>query len=147
MAHNTRFDKLREKLDEDFGRARTLSPAVDSGERKTLIHLDDHNDSYALPARFEKYGPFNAVTVRNFSKADIRLFLNPSRDLYIDIEADNGATTPVLRDIPKRYLRFLEIENLSGSEDVSEGDVQLIVGNRIDGVEFDLLEMSGLLNV
>lgn len=147
MTHSTRYDKLKNKLQNDFQRATTLAPALSAGEQKTLIALNDHNDSYSITERFQKYGPFNAVYVQNFSSYDVRLYLTESREVYVDIPASTGTGVAALQKVPLRYIDYLRIENLNGSNAISAGDVTIQVGNEVDSEELTLLEMSGLLNV
>lgn len=147
MTHNTRYDKLKRLIKNDFSRARTLTPALSGGEQKTLFNLDDHTDTYEIPERFQKFGPFNALYVQNFSSYDVRLYLNPERTVFVDIPATSNQGIPVLSKVPFRYSSFLRIENLNSNNSISSGDVQIHVGNEVDSEEMTLLEMSGLLNV
>lgn len=147
MAEPTRYERLQDRLKNDFSRAQTLTPALSAGEAKTLINLDDHRNSYALTERFQKFGPFNALYVQNFSSYDVRVYLNQERTVFVDIPASSNQSIPVLERIPFRYDRFLRVENLNTSNAIAEGDIQIQVGNEVDGIELDLLEMAGELDV
>lgn len=147
MPQTSRYDKLKKLISTDFSRAKTLTPGLSGGEQRTLINLDDHNDTFAIPERFEKFGPFNALYVQNFSAQDVRLYLNEQRSVFVDIEGGTNQGLAALAKVPFRYFSYLRIENLSDSTAISEGDVQLQVGNEVDSEELTLLEMSGLLNV
>lgn len=146
MSRKNRFDKLRNAINQDFNRAVTLSPALSGNERQKLVGLDDHTDTYAISDRLEKFGPFNAIYVRNFSAEDIRVYLTPDRSLYVTIAADSNQAIPVTERVPKRYVRFLEVENLGGNA-ISEGDLEIEVGNEVDSLEYELLTDAGLLDV
>jgi hypothetical protein len=146
MSETSRYDKFKNLIRNDFSRSRTLTPGLSANEQRTLFNLNDHNDSYAIPERFEKFGPFNAIYVKNFSNRDIRVYLNEQRTTFVDVEGNTNQGIAVAEKIPIRYVDYLRIENLSGNA-ISEGDVQLQIGNEVDGVELRLLEMSGLLNV
>lgn len=147
MPETSRYDKFKNLIRNEFSRTRTLTPGLAAGEQRTLIALNDHNDTFAIPARFEKFGPFNALYVQNFSSRDIRLYLNEDRSAFVDIAADSAQGIPVLSKVPYRYIDYLRIENLNGSNSIAEGDVQIQVGNEVDSEELRLLEMSGMLNV
>lgn len=142
----TRYDKLRNKINREFTRSTTLSPAFTAGERKTIFNIDDHNQNQELSNRFLKYGPFNAVTVQNVSSQDIRVYFGPERDTYITVPAGSNQARDVTTKVPKRYVRFLEIENL-GTGQIQAGDVEINVGNEVDSVELTLLRDSGILDV
>lgn len=147
MSRETRYDKLRSKIDRDFTRSTTLAPGLSGGERRKLVDLDEHDSSFDLDARFEKFGPFNAVLVRNLSSVDVRVYLSRERDSYVTIPSDATQAVPVIESVPKRYVRFLEVENLSGSTAVSAGDLEIQVGNELDSIELELLKDAGLLDV
>lgn len=147
MAKNTRYDKLRNRLRTDFSRTRTYSPAIGVDDSTLVFDLSDPdnigNDS------FLEAGPFNFVSVRNATENDIRLYLRSDRSVYVDVAAQSGTgDNPVIATsaIPLRYVGYLRVENL-GTDEISEDEVQIQVGNEVDGVEMDLLGMSGLLNI
>jgi|AntRauMinimDraft_2_1070382.scaffolds.fasta_scaffold00195_11 hypothetical protein len=142
-----RYDKLKGLISREFSRARTLTPAVEAGAQDTLISLSDFDSSFALPDQFEKFGPFNALYVRNFGDYDVRLFLNEDRSVYVDIPASSNQAVPVIEKVPIRYISYLRIENLNNNNAISEGDIQIQVGNEVDSEELTLLEMAGELNV
>lgn len=146
MSRNTRYDRLKAKIDKDFTRATTLAPAIAANGRAKLIDLDEHESSYALDSRFEKFGPFNAVRVRNFTASDIRVYVSGGRDSYVTVPGDTAQAVPVLEAVPKRYVRFLEVEELDGTA-VDAGDVEVQVGNELDSVELTLMRDSGILDV
>lgn len=145
---SSRYEALREIIADEFGRSRTLSPALAAGEQKTLINANDHDDTYAVPEHFEKFAPFNTITVMNYSTtSDIRIYLNESRNLFIDVAQDSPSGVAAIQKVPHRYIDYLRIENLSGTDAISEGEVLIQVGNEVDSEELTLLEMSGELNV
>lgn len=145
--NDSRYDKLKNLISTEYSRATTLTPGLAAGEQRTLIALDDYEDTFSLDARFEKFGPFNALYVRNFSDYDIRLYVAEDRSTFVDIPGGKDAQASALEAVPIRYVSYLRIENLNGTNPIPEGDVQIQVGNEVDSEEMRLLEMSGLLNV
>lgn len=144
MGKNTRYNALRNSLAREFSANRTYSITTAAGDRELLFNAGDPdsigNDSFLTDA------PFNFVEVRNFGDADARVYFNSNRELYVDVPAVSGAVKSLQATavIPKRYVGFLEVENLSGTNAL---DLEIQVGNTVDGIEFDLLQMSGLLDV
>lgn len=144
MAKNTRYNALRERIKEQFSRNRTYSLTTASGGRELLFNLSDPatvgNDNFLAS------GPFNFVYVRNFGNADARVYFSADRELFVDIPAPSNQSvgSEATNIIPKRYVSFLSVENLSGTDPL---DLEIQVGNTVDGVELDLLEMGGLLDV
>lgn len=144
MANTTRYDALRNRIKTHFSRNRTYSVDTASDSREVLFNLGDPeavgNDSFLAS------GPFNHVSIRNFGAADVRLYFSHDRELFVDVPASSGAVSSLdgIEQIPKRYVSFLEVENLSGTD---PADLEIQVGNAVDSVELDLLEMSGLLDV
>lgn len=148
MSQNqNRYDALRTRIAREFSRSVTLAPAFTAAQAKTLVNLDDHESTYALDARTEKYGPFNAVVVRNMSASDIRVYVTPNRESYVTIPTGGNRAVRVLNRLPNRYIRYLAVENLDGANPISAGDVEIYVGNEVDSVELDLLKMGGQLNI
>lgn len=144
---STRYDKLRRLISNEFSRALTLTPALAIEGQKTLFNLNDHNETYAIPERFQKFGPYNSLYVRNFGNTDIRVYLNEQRNVFADIPASVGTAIAIFERIPFRYVPYLRIENLSTTDPVAEGDVLIQVGNEVDSEELTILEMAGELNV
>lgn len=144
MGNNTRYAKLRNRLKTNFSRNRTYSVTTASGQREVLFNLSDPeqvgNDNFLAS------GPFNFIEVRNFGSADARLYLSADREVYVDIPSPSGAVKSLeaTAKVPKRYVSFLEVKNLSGSNPL---DLEIQAGNAVDSVELSLLEMSGMLNV
>lgn len=144
MSQN-RYDALRNRIATEFSRTTTLTPTFGTGGgEKTLINLDDHTDTYALSARFEKFGPFNAVVVRNFGDADLTVYTNQERTASVTIPSGGNKAIRVLNRIPTRYVRYLRLE---ADGEVEDGDVEIYVGNEVDSVELSLLKMAGQLDV
>lgn len=144
MSQN-RYDALRKRIDREFSRSVTLNPSLTAGEQATVFNLDDHTDTYELDEPFEKFGPFNAITVRNRGDTDIRVYLNQERTAFVTIPAAEDTAVAVMNRVPSRYVRYLRVENL---DDANPNDgVEMYVGNDVDSVELDLLKMGGLLDV
>lgn len=144
---SNRYDALRQRIARDFSRSATLTPEFAAGEAKTLVNLDDHSDTFALSDRFEKYGPFNAVIVRNFSGSDVTVYVNAERTAFATVPSGANRAVRVLTRLPTRYVRYLRVENEDGANAISAGDVEIHVGNEVDSVELDLLKMAGQLDV
>lgn len=144
MSNTTRYDALRNRIKTHFSRNRTYSVDTGSDSREVLFNLGDPdavgNDNFLAS------GPFNFVTVRNFGDADARVYFSSDREVFVDVPASSGAvaTLDAVDTIPKRYVSFVEVENLSGADPL---DLEIQVGNTVDSVELDLLSMAGLLDV
>ena len=147
MSEPTRYERLQRWIKNDFTRSNTLQPQLDAGESKMLVNLDDHSDTYALTDRFEKFGPYNVVSVRNFSSYDVRVYLNASRDSFVTVPASTNQAIPALERVATRYVSYVRVENLNANNAISEGDLEIAIGNEVDSIELDLLEMSGMLDV
>lgn len=147
MSKNTRYDKLREKLKTEFSRSRTYAPDVSAGSTSLVFDLADPenigNDSHLAA------GPFNYVSVRNTSADTVRVYLRNDLEVFVDVSppSGSGANRVVATErIPLRYVSYLRVEN-TGTADIADGELTIQVGNEVDGIEMDLLEMSGLLNI
>lgn len=144
---SNRYDALREKIAKDFERTKTIAPALAAGE--TIVFFDLNRPGATgeneLPARFEKFGPFNQVIVDNATSEDLRLYYSPDRNSAYH-------TMPGTKDVldsetvPYRYIRYFAIENV-GTGDIAAGDLEVHIGNQVDSVELEILKMAGQLNV
>lgn len=143
MAKNTRYDALRNAIERDLTFSQTFAPALSGGESELLVNVSDPD--FQANDRFQKYAPFNSVTVVNRSSAAMRVYLSSDRTTYVDVPA--GETANVLERTPKRYIRFLRVENKADATAINDGEVEIQVGNAVDSVELDLLKMSGLLDI
>lgn len=147
MGKNTRYDRFRDRIRRRFSRSTTFTPAIAFGESELIFDLS--NVENVGNDEFLENGPFNYVSVRNTADANLRVYLSNDLQTYIDVQGTTGSPNNRIATerIPRRYVSYLRIENLSPDTDVTEGDVQVQVGNEVDSVELDLLKMSGLLNV
>lgn len=143
MASDTRYDRFREVLRQDFTDSRTYTPALASGERAVILNIADPefvgNDSF-----LEK-GPFNSIYVRNLSVEDITLQFDRDRDTTFTIPGEKDQVDAV-DTLPRRYIGFLTVTN-EGANPIAEGDLEIHIGNEVDSLELELLKMSGLLDV
>ena len=148
MGKNTRYDRLRDRLRQDYTRSRTYeNGSLGAGETELIFDLSDP-DNIGNDSHLEA-GPFNYVSVRNTSDETIRVYLRNDLSIFVDIAPPSGVggrRTVVTERIPLRYVGYLRIEN-DGDDPVDPGEVTLQVGNEVDSVEYSLLESSGLLDI
>lgn len=145
MGKNTRYDRLRRRIERQFTRGKTFTPAIEAGGSELLFDLSQYGERDA--DGFLAMGPFNFVTVRNFSNQDIVVYPRSDRQVSVQIPASSNQAIPVSERIPRRYVSYLRIENQNGSNAISAGDVEVQVGREVDGVEYDLLEAGGMLDI
>jgi len=144
MGKNTRYDKLRRKLNREFARGKTFTPAIAANSTELIFDLNDYEVRDA--DGFLENGPFNLVTVRNLSGEQITAYPTGDRSTLVKIPANANKAVPVAEEIPGRYVRYLSVQNESANA-IPEGEVLIQVGKEIDSTELDLIKMSGLLDL
>jgi len=145
MGKNTRYDRLRQRISRQFSRGKTFTPAIASGSSALLFDLSQYDERDK--DGFLEMGPYNFVTVRNFSNQDITVYPRSDREVSVQIPAAANQAIPVSERIPRRYISYLRIENESSNNSISAGDVEVQVGREVDSIEYDLLEAGGMLDV
>lgn len=140
---SNRYDAIREKIARDFSRTVTVSPDLAGGAIETVFNIDDHDETYMLDSRFEKFAPFNACIVNNQGNTDVKVYINKERTAFYTI--GSGERVNIKDVMPQRYIRYLRISNEDGAN--ANNDVELQIGTEVDSVELDVLKMAGQLDI
>lgn len=137
MGKNTRYDELTNRIQRSFSRSKTFEVDLSPGENTTLFDLSDvdriGNDS------FLESGPFNHVRVIP-EAGSATVYVRKNREAFVSVATEDVSANDLTG---QRYIGYLRIEG----DDTNGFTGQIQVSTAVDSVEFDLLKMSGLLNV
>lgn len=140
MGKNTRYDRLTDRIRRQYSRTKTYEVDLAAGETLTLFDIDDHN--FVGNDNFLESGPFNFVAVIP-DDGQATIYTRKNREAFVQVRASGPSRVPTTERTGQRYIGFLRIE----ADETNGFSGRIQVGTEVDTVEFDLLKMSGLLNV